>query len=238
MIKGSHLTKENKRKISEAHKGKHYPKLSEAKKGIPTWNKGKKMSEDTKRKMSISKRIYLEKNPNALDYARSLSIKKIKGSKFTDEHKNKIGNALKGRKFSDETKLKLSESRKGQRNSPSTEFKIGDKRISGVNNPNWNNGSSFEPYGNVFNKRLKEQIRKRDGYRCQECFRHQDELFTKNKNGKIVNQKLHVHHIDYDKKNCNQSNLISLCRNCHTQTNFDREDWINYFNNMEVNKIC
>jgi ribosomal protein S13 len=27
----------------------------------------------------------------------------------------------------------------------------------------------------------KEDIRKRDNYRCQECFRHQDELRTKNR---------------------------------------------------------
>lgn len=90
---------------------------------------------------------------------------------------------------------------------------------------NWNNGSSFEPYGVEFNEKLKEQIRKRDNYRCQECFRHQDELYTKG--GRKY--KLNIHHIDYDKKNNKPENLISLCGNCHLQTNFGREDWIKYF---------
>ena len=37
-------------------------------------------------------------------------------------------------------------------------------------------------------------------------------------------------HIDYDKKNCNSDNLITLCRSCHRKTNFNRENWIKYFN--------
>ena len=96
-------------------------------------------------------------------------------------------------------------------------------------NPNWLGGISFEPYGIEFDTKLKEQIRKRDNYRCQECFRHQNELFTKNKNRKIVNQKLHIHHIDFNKQNNNPNNLISLCRSCHAQTQFNRESWTNYF---------
>ena len=92
-------------------------------------------------------------------------------------------------------------------------------------NPNWNNGSSFEPYGLEFNEKLREQIRQRDNYRCQQCFRHQDELFTKN--GRKI--KLSIHHIDFNKQNNNPNNLISLCKRCHMQTNYNREDWIKYF---------
>lgn len=98
-------------------------------------------------------------------------------------------------------------------------------------NGNWQGGKSFEPYGLQFNNALREQIRKRDGYRCQECFRHQNELFKKVKNGKISNYKLHIHHIDYNKKNCNPNNLISLCMQCHRQTSYNRKDWINYYQN-------
>ena len=78
-----------------------------------------------------------------------------------------------------------------------------------------------------FNGDLKESIRRRDNYRCQQCFRHQDELFDKNGRRK----KLAIHHIDYDKKNNHPSNLISLCNSCHMQTNFSRKDWIEYFKN-------
>ena len=83
-------------------------------------------------------------------------------------------------------------------------------------------------------KTKKEQIRKRDNYRCQECFRHQDELRTKT-NRKY---KLLIYHIDYNKKNSVPNNLVSLCRSCYTKTNYNREkrnkNWINYYKNKEL----
>ena len=91
----------------------------------------------------------------------------------------------------------------------------------------WKGGISFEPYGLEFNNQLREQIRLRDSYRCQECFRHQDELRTKS-NRKY---KMNIHHIDFNKQNNNPDNLISLCRNCHAQTLFNREHWIKYYQN-------
>ncbi len=97
----------------------------------------------------------------------------------------------------------------------------------GENHPLWKGGKSFEPYGIEFNNKLREQIRKRDNYRCQQCFRHQDELFTKSRK----RRKLSIHHVDFDKKNNNPENLISLCQNCHMQTNFDRKNWVTYFQN-------
>lgn len=123
----------------------------------------------------------------------------------------KLRDANLGKKATPETIKKLSDSHKGI--------------FAREKHPNWKDGKSFEPYGIEFNRILKEQIRKRDSYRCQECFRHQDELYGKS--GRKY--KLHVHHIDYNKKNNENSNLISLCRNCHLQTNFNREDWIKYY---------
>jgi hypothetical protein len=96
-------------------------------------------------------------------------------------------------------------------------------QIKGNKNPSWQGGKSFEPYGLEFNNKLREQIRERDQYRCQQCFRHQNEL----------NRKLHVHHIDFNKRNNNPENLISLCTNCHSQTQFKRDEWINYFANKQ-----
>ena len=91
----------------------------------------------------------------------------------------------------------------------------------GENTANWRGGKSFEPYIPTFTKRLKKQIRKRDNYTCQEC----------NMNEKQLGYNLAVHHIDYDKKNSNLDNLISLCRSCHSQTNFNRDDWTKYYQN-------
>lgn len=78
-------------------------------------------------------------------------------------------------------------------------------KYGGKNHPNWQGGKSFEPYGTEFNNMLKEMIRRRDNYICQNC-----ELVE---NG----QKLDVHHIDGNKKNNNLNNLITLCRNCHVK---------------------
>ena len=93
------------------------------------------------------------------------------------------------------------------------------ERISGENHWNWQDGKSFEPYGEEFNDSLKEQIRKRDNFICQECGKIEE----------VLGCKLDVHHIDYDKTNNKPENLICLCKSCHAKTGFNREDWINYF---------
>jgi len=153
----------------------------------------------------------------------------LRGYKQTEEHKRKIGEALRGHVVSEETRNRISVSSKG--NAPWNKGKKNVyskerlEKISGARSNLWQGGISFGPYGSEFNNRLKEQIRKRDGHRCQECFRHQDELYTKS--GRKYS--LIVHHIDYNKKNNNPSNLISLCMGCHSQTNFGREDWTKYF---------
>jgi len=83
----------------------------------------------------------------------------------------------------------------------------------------WNGGTSYEPYDQEFNRLLKEKIKKRDGYICQICY---------------LDGQLHTHHIDYDKTNNREDNLISLCPSCHSKTNFDRVKWMKL---LKV-KIC
>lgn len=94
-----------------------------------------------------------------------------------------------------------------------------NKGIVGKNSHSYVNGSSFEDYPEEFNEALKESIRKRDNRTCQEC-RHTE---------KQLGYKLSIHHIDYDKTNLNESNLISLCKSCHAKTNYNRDDWIQYY---------
>ena len=67
---------------------------------------------------------------------------------------------------------------------------------------------------------IREEIRFRDRYKCQVCGCFQ-----------LENKKqLDVHHIDYDKQNCKENNLISLCPKCHRKTNGSRNFWNRYFN--------
>ena len=86
--------------------------------------------------------------------------------------------------------------------------------MAGIPCPNWQGGLSFEPYSVDWTKTLKKSIRERDKYTCQIC---KKEPATS------------IHHIDYDKKNCNPTNLITLCKSCHAKTNRDREYWLSYF---------
>lgn len=74
-------------------------------------------------------------------------------------------------------------------------------------------------YGADFDNALKEQIRFRDKYTCQMCGCSQIE------NGR----QLDIHHIDYNKKHSEPNNLISLCRECHKTTNYNRIYWTSYF---------
>ena len=83
----------------------------------------------------------------------------------------------------------------------------------------WKGGLSFEPYGLEFNKKIKNQIRKRDNQVCMNCGVHREK----------INRALDCHHINYD-KNCSVlQNLISLCNKCHTMTNTNREYWQKLF---------
>jgi len=96
-------------------------------------------------------------------------------------------------------------------------------RMSKENHPLWNNGKSYEPYPINFDKKLKNKIRERDNHTCQEC------------NIKEKNKSHDIHHIDYNKNNSKETNLILLCASCHTKTNFKRKDWILYFKKKRGN---
>jgi len=159
---------------------------------------GKKHSEETKEKL------------------RKVNI----GKKHSEETKRKIGLASKGRVFSEETRKKLSDNVKGKKNpmygkvnpfKGKNHTKKTRKKMSlakkGLffkeDNPNWKGGKSFEKYSDKFTLELKRKIRKRDNNECQICFMRK------------YGRELDVHHIDYDKKNNKETNLISLCKPCH-----------------------
>lgn len=95
------------------------------------------------------------------------------------------------------------------------------KKIFGKNNPSWRGGISKLPYSADWTTTLKQSIKERDGYACQICGKQQ-KTFA-------------VHHIDYNKKNCNPDNLITLCINCHSKTTGNREYWKKYFR-VEMSK--
>ncbi len=215
--KGFKHSEETKRKISNSLKGKVLPEGH--RKNISEANKGKHFSTKTEFKagdLNLAKRTEVRKKISEANKGKHFSTK----TEFKKGHKPS--------KFSEEKRIKTRRN-KGWWNDSVKSKKRFSERSKGEKNPSWRGGISFEPYGTDFNKELKDQIIKRDNYRCQECFKHQEELFRKVKGGKIKKYKLSIHHIDYNKKNNNPNNLISLCLNCHVKTNFKRDDWTKHF---------
>lgn len=95
----------------------------------------------------------------------------------------------------------------------------------GKNCPTYIHGQGNEPYTLEFNKQLKEQIRKRDHYKCQ----HPNCKITQKKSLVKWNEKLHIHHTDYDGSHANSKRLIALCKNCNSRVNSNRDYWFAYF---------
>ena len=94
-----------------------------------------------------------------------------------------------------------------------------------VRNPSYIHGKGHVPYTNEFTRRLKFEIRKRDNFICQNCGMTEKEHLI------VYGQVLEVHHIDYDKTNCNKNNLITTCKQCNVRANFNRKFWRKYFEN-------
>lgn len=215
---------EVKKKNSESHKG-----------NIP-WSKGlTKETDERLAKMgeSISKaltgKIFSE------EWKRNIS-KAMTGKKLSEETKRKISESHKGNKHSEEAKRKISESQKGYKHSEEAKRKISEahkgkkmppfseehkRKMSEARKGDkcylWQGGISFEPYSVDWTRTLRRSIRERDHYTCQLCGELQSD------------RALSIHHIDYDKKNCNPNNLITLCVGCNTKVNSNRENWIKYF---------
>ena len=148
------------------------------------------------------------------------------GYKHTEEARRKISkanmgnkknlgkqNAL-GYKHTKESKIKISEAHMGN------QYLLGR---TGEKNNNWRGGLSFLPYPPEFNNVLKQCIFDRDGSSCILC----DNVFSKRNS---------VHHIDYDKENCDPVNLITTCRSCNSRVNANREYWQEYF--TDLMEIC
>ena len=66
-------------------------------------------------------------------------------------------------------------------------------------------------WANRKRKELRERILKRDNYSCQTCgYSPSLVIIGKRKS-------LHIHHIDKNRENNSDSNLITLCPSCHSK---------------------
>lgn len=143
----------------------------------------------------------------------------LKGVKKSEEHKKKISEANKGKRKSSSHRKKIKESWTEERRNKQRYFMIKNnpmaipeyrQKIIGSGNPSWRGGIAGSGYPPYFSE-SRVGVLKRDNNTCQLCFKKSDSN--------------HVHHINYDKINCNQTNLITLCGSCHAKTLTRRSWW-------------
>lgn len=163
--------------------------------------------------------VCLNKVKKFLLLNRGLGKKMYKPSKET---KKKISNSLKLYFEDSKVKEKLSKLNSGINNpnyGNNLSYKMREKlhnlRV-GKRNPSWKNGKYVKGYNFVFNKKFKNAIKIRDNA-CMICG---------------SNNNLGVHHIDYNKLNSIKENCICLCYNCHAKTNFNRGNWMTFFQSL------
>ena len=152
----------------------------------------------------------------------------LTGKPKSEEHKQALSLSHKdkprpwqvGKHRSEKTKNKMSLSHKGISPSKKTR-KLMSEAHKGEKSYLWRGGISFEPYSTDWTQTLKRSIRERDHYICQLC----------------LQEGCSVHHIDYNKKNCNPNNLITLCVGCNSKVNSNRNYWQEIFTQFVKNVI-
>lgn len=156
---------------------------------------------------------------------------RLKGRKATDEARKNMSIAQTGRKpVSDETRRKLSIANSGKKRS-----KVSCRNISlglmgkyvGPLASNWRGGVSKDPYCDIWKDReYKKDLRARDGHKCQnpECW------------GNCNHLPLHIHHINYNKEDCNPWNLITVCMGCNSRANTNMKYWENLYQGIMTKK--
>ena len=147
------------------------------------------------------------------------------GKHHTEESNEKNRQWHLGKKASEETKQRMSETHKkssvwiGRNHTEESKKKQSEVKLA-EKNPVWKGGASFEPYPIGWRKKFKLKIKERDNNTCQLCYGNIDEMCVG----------WATHHIDYDKNNLDESNLILLCKRCHGKTNHNhRGEWIRIF---------
>ena len=130
MIKGTKHSEEAKTKMSRARKGKNNPMF-----GRPGFYKGKTLSEEHKRKISLS----------------------MVGKKPSEETKKKMSEAGKGRIFPEEHRRRISEAKRGKKHSKETKERMSRSKRGGKN-PNWEKSPPEETRKKMSLARWKEKV--------------------------------------------------------------------------------
>ncbi len=143
----------------------------------------------------------------------------------------------KGKKRSIETRIKMSRVQKanptfgmlGKHHSEESKQKIRNSNLgkpptmSKETHYNWKGGISHNPYPSFFTQSLKLKIRQRDNYTCVLCGKTEKEEIQQ------INRVLCVNHINFNKDDCREENLNTLCVKCNIKVNYKRVFYSQYF---------
>jgi hypothetical protein len=144
MKKGSHLSEENKKKISQA-------------------NRGHRHTEETKKRMS--ERVSGKNNPLFGKHHSAETRRKIseahKGKHISEEHKRKLNGSWIGKHHSIESRKKISEASKGRHYSIATRKRMRESALDRISNSKCNGGQvqpTYNPKGCDFIYVLAKQL--------------------------------------------------------------------------------
>ena len=168
------------------------------------------MSDEHKRKIGLANSVsqkgkkHSEKTKRKMSKAQKGKGGYWEGKKMTKEHRDNIGKAHKGMKMSKTHREKLRKANLGRKSN----F--------------WKGGIWKNKYPVEWTETLRRSIRERDNYTCKLCSKQQ---------GDVAHC---VHHIDYNKNNCNPNNLVTLCKRCHSKTGTKRVYWKEFFRIINI----
>jgi hypothetical protein len=188
---------EVREEISNAGKGRHHS--PETREKLSAAMRGRHPSPETRAKLSAAMRGR-HHSPETREKLRQAHL----GKYHTPETREKLSAAMWGKHPTLETRAKIGAANLGKHHTPETR-----ERMSGERNPNWNGGSSYEPYCPKFNEAFKERVRSFWGRTCCLCLAPE--------NG----QRLSVHHVHANKEACcderSPRQFVALCASCHSK---------------------
>lgn len=137
-------------------------------------------------------------------------------------------------KFCLDCEKQLNRYRPGQRcHACANKIMLSSRNQNGINNPNYIDGrTAINRQYPVDFKNKVEKIRERDDFLCQnkECNMTQEEHLI------VYGSSLEVHHIDYNKYNNADENLLTLCKQCNVRANYNREYWQNLYTRVSCDR--
>jgi hypothetical protein len=192
----------------QSHSDATKKKMSEGRQGAGNHRFGTHQSEESKRKNSDS-----NKKTHSVPEVRKKNSENIRKKYLDPEY---VKNVKRGR--INRSKNKLWHDKIVERNkTKQIEFLLGGFWYGNVRYPD------VPKYCEKFNVGFKERVRAYWNYQCFEC-------------GELQNGAKHcVHHVHYDKKMCcngSPQDVIPLCKQCHTKTNYNRDFWEDHFTEL------